>query len=548
MVALTVFTLSIHLAVATAYIWPSPQLDALEALRFDLDSHPILQFIDPCDTFNFGPNGNTNLSGRSNTADWIRTAYHDMATHDAAAGTGGMDASIRFPEELGRDENVGTGFNNTLQILLGVVNRYVSIADALTLGATIAIENCNGPQIAFRGGRIDATKPNAPGVPEPQQDLPTHIRAFARQGLNQKEMIGLIACGHSFGGVQHVPFPQIVPEMDDPTNTESVAHFDSTSVTFDNNVATEYISGRTQNPLVVGLNQTTNSDKRIFGSDKNVTMKAFAKSLTLFASTCATLFAKMFDSVPKGVKLTEVLAPLPVKPANMQLVLNNGTLQLSGQIRLWNAVADPARTVRLAYAEHGSTSYTHKNITLRATGATNGGRGASAAWYTLSPPLSIPARTGISRFRVEVDGKVMDQGGRGFAFMDDVVLSRTSCLTNSDASSLAGRVDVAVRTGTNPARVYLEREVVSRGKTPVVVVETDIPRPSALDNANTTTNVTATATATNATYAIWSLEFDNGSATNGFVASTLGVETHGGVKSTRLGKIELFGLPPCAGS
>ena len=38
--------------------------------------------------------------------------------------------------------------------------------------------------------------------------------------------------------------------------------------------ATEYIAGTTQNPLVVGLNDTTNSDKRIFGSDGNVTMRS----------------------------------------------------------------------------------------------------------------------------------------------------------------------------------------------------------------------------------------------------------------------------------
>jgi hypothetical protein len=109
-----------------------------------------------------------------------------------------------------------------------------------------------GPEIAFRGGRIDAGEPNTPGVPEPQQDLDSHIAAFARQGFTQTEMIKLIACGyvhsvytpsyffdlgrHSFGGVEHAPFPDIVPEMNDANNTLSVAHFDSTFVHFDNNV------------------------------------------------------------------------------------------------------------------------------------------------------------------------------------------------------------------------------------------------------------------------------------------------------------------------
>jgi hypothetical protein len=52
-----------------------------------------------------------------------------------------------------------------------------------------------GPEIKFRGGRIDATEANKPGVPEPQQDLDAHIASFARQGFTQTEMIGLVACG-----------------------------------------------------------------------------------------------------------------------------------------------------------------------------------------------------------------------------------------------------------------------------------------------------------------------------------------------------------------
>lgn len=59
-----------------------------------------------------------------------------------------------------------------------------------------------GPHITYRGGRVDATGPNTPGgVPEPFQTLDDHTSAFARMGFNQTEMIGLIACGHSLGGV-----------------------------------------------------------------------------------------------------------------------------------------------------------------------------------------------------------------------------------------------------------------------------------------------------------------------------------------------------------
>lgn len=116
--------------------------------------------------------------------------------------------------------------------------------------------------------------------------------------------------------------------------------------------ATEYIAGTTQNPLVVGLNDTTNSDKRIFGSDGNATMAScvvsfhlhrcvvvndthrFAKSPELFASTCADLFARMIDTVPRGVQLSEVLTPLPVKPDNLELVLDGDALKFSAEVRV----------------------------------------------------------------------------------------------------------------------------------------------------------------------------------------------------------------------
>ena len=84
----------------------------------------------------------------------------------------------------------------------------------------------------FRGGRIDATSANAPGVPQPFQDLESHTASFARQGFNQTEMISLIACGHSFGGVQHSSFPDIVKGQDGVADVQQT--FDTTPFNFDN--------------------------------------------------------------------------------------------------------------------------------------------------------------------------------------------------------------------------------------------------------------------------------------------------------------------------
>ncbi|KAJ7463365.1 heme peroxidase [Mycena latifolia] len=516
------FTFLAYLATAHAYVWPSPQLEALDGLRFSMARHDdagLAIFVEPCDQFFFATvNSTGRVSGRANAADWIRTAYHDMATHNGAQGTGGLDASIRFPEEQARTENAGDGFANTLSVLVASANRYISIADAIAIGAITAIESCGGPEIAFRGGRVDALEPNAPGVPRPEQDLAMHIASFASQGFTQTEMIGLVACGHTFGGVQHTPFPDIVPELNDPESTESVAHFDSTFVHFDNNVATEYISGSTQNPLVIGFNDTTNSDKRIFGSDGNFTMRSFANSPDLFASTCATLIARMVDTVPSDVKLTEVITPPSVKPSELSVILAGDMLKVSAEIRLWNLTDDPERTVRGLLHDHAGGTHT---ISLDSLGATSSFNGRySAAWYGMNATLD--ASTGITSMRFVVDTKLEDQGGQGFPVQDDVLFSETSCAT----SESAGRFDIAVRNGVNPTRVYLESVSVDNTSRPIVS-ETDVPRPAQQGAARDA-------------YSIWSIYLTDPSA-----IYTIGAELNG-VKFSTVDSHALTDFPPCS--
>ncbi|KAF8142799.1 heme peroxidase, partial [Mycena galopus ATCC 62051] len=497
-------------ATAKAYIWPSPQLDALESVRYDqigFNSHAFAIFVQPC-TASFSA-----IPGRSDVGDWILTAYHDMATYNITDGTGGMDGSIRLPEEQARPE-ARNGFQNTFDQLAIQVSRYVScmrparrlealildliFLDIFAIGAITAIENCGGPEIAFRGGRIDAGVANAPGVPEPQQDLDSHIAAFARQGFTQTEMIGLVACGHTFGGVEQTPFPDIVA----PTNgsSDTVSHCDTTFVQFDNNVATEYIAGTTQNPFVVGVNDTANSDKRIFGSDGNVTIASFvlcfpstgarswlykfAASPELYVSTCADLFARMLNTVPSGVQLSDMITPLPVKPDNILITLLGDTLTFSGQVRFWNTTEDASRTVTLLWDDHVGGM---NNVSLPFAGVSTATAGRySAVWYTINP-IPLDAAAGITSMSFSADGVLEDQGGLGFAVQDGVVFSETSCQTQEPL----WRLDVAVRNNANVTRVYLEQSVTdSVGR--VSVNETDIAPP-------------AQPAAANAAYSIWSL-------------------------------------------
>ncbi|KAF7375896.1 Peroxidase [Mycena sanguinolenta] len=477
---------------ANGWTYPNLQLDALDTLRWDQigynsgpnpNSPGIGTFIAPCTFFTSDTSGN---SGRSNAADWIRTAYHDMATYNQTDGTGGLDASIRFGAEQARPENVGDAFNNTINVVSGHANRYVSVADTLAVAAVMAFENCGGPQIAFRGGRVDATEPNVPGVPQPQDTLDAHIADFARSGFTQTEMISLVACGHSFGGVQHAIFPDIVPDLDDPTDTQSVQHFDTTFTNFDNNIASEYIAGTTQNPLVVGSNITTNSDQRIFGSDGNATMLSFANSAELFASTCSTLIARMLDTVPSGVQLTEVVTPLPVKPTNLVHILDGDNMVFTLDVRIWNSTNTSMAVVMLWDDHNGATNST--TLPARRLGTSSAINDLyKATWYGVDE-LTFDGVAGITTMRFTVNGDLEDQNGLGFPVQDSVLFSTSSC--SFSRNPILARIDVAVRNGVNATRVFLEHTSFDSTGAPVVT-RIDVPPPTQ-------------AVAVNSAYSVWS--------------------------------------------
>lgn len=152
-----------------------------------------------------------------------------MATADVEAGIGGMDASIGF--ERFRSENVGYhAFTDSLLFFADFMSAYSSMADLIALGAVMSVTACTmSPNrkplfLPFRGGRIDATEPGPFGIPEPHHDLASHTNSFKKQGFNATEMIGLVACGHSLGGVNGRDFPTIVPVKNDSVGVNSGNH------------------------------------------------------------------------------------------------------------------------------------------------------------------------------------------------------------------------------------------------------------------------------------------------------------------------------------
>ncbi|KAJ6452484.1 hypothetical protein C8R45DRAFT_1193912 [Mycena sanguinolenta] len=223
---------------------------------------------------------------------------------------------------------------------------------------------------------------------------------------------------------------------------------------------------------------TTSSDKRIFGSDGNTTMlsfvnhpvdpmKRFANSPDIFASTCADLFARMLHTVPSGVQLTDVILPLPVKPSNIEVIVDGDTLQLWGQLRV--------RT--------GNATLTFYGLSF-----STGGK-YSAAWYVRNTTefsvLYLDAIAGVKSLSFIVDGELQDQNGLGFAIQDGFMFATV-----------------------NPTRVYLEQTTTDSVER-IAVVEIDISPPSQ-------------PVALNSAYSLWSINVTSPTAPYG-----IGVEIQG---------------------
>ncbi|KAJ7694001.1 heme peroxidase [Mycena olivaceomarginata] len=438
---------------ADAYIWPS-QYDILEdayVLSSGFGSDGTVDEVTPCSAT---PAGNS--PGRQNTAEWLRTAYHDMATYDSATGLGGLDGSIQF--ETDRPENIGTAMNTTVEFFGPLQSKRAS-------WSCWRSRTAGGPTIPFRPGRIDATEAGAPGVPQPEQSLETHVAAFARQGFNMTEMIGLVACGHTVGGVHEIDFPQTVHgAITTPDNPEGVVHFDDSFDVYDNHIAVQYIDGTNTDPLVVGFNTTTNSDARIFSADGNRTMQSFAADPNFFLSRCGSLLERMLNTVPAGVVLGDVIEPLEVKPHQLRLFFDNtGGLTLSGDIRIFGtnsiaAAADPAdmpvtlvaSTYSNCRCSSGLIATAEKNSNYSTTATWDDFMAATSLWgavqlFSISTPIE-PA-TGISSFVVDwaynsqLPLTTSDNGGSGFPLQDVVLFQRTgSCHGTVDQNSTVNAV------------------------------------------------------------------------------------------------------------
>ncbi|KAG6852947.1 hypothetical protein C0991_007957, partial [Blastosporella zonata] len=182
-------------------------------------------------------------------------------------------------------------------------------ADVIALGAVFGVSTCSGPIIPYRGGRVDVWEAGLSGVPEPQQDISTHEAIFARAGFTTAEMIQLVACGHTMGGVRSTDFPQLVPP--NANSQEPVFEDFDTTIQFDNAVVTQYLD------------------------------------------------------VPHGVTLTDEITVIPAKVHDVQLTFEKSIFVFKASFRLQQAInstINKNRTVKMLWCDrYGSNQNCNGN-------------------------------------------------------------------------------------------------------------------------------------------------------------------------------------------
>ncbi|ETN41630.1 uncharacterized protein HMPREF1541_03566 [Cyphellophora europaea CBS 101466] len=415
--------------------------------------------VSPCDfqrTTSFVP-----------AAGFIRTAFHDVAGHDSATGVGGLDASIAFEltGEHGKD-NAGPFANNSLTFLARYYSVQASMADLMALGLYTSVRSCGGPDIATRTGRIDAQEAGPFGVPKPNDTQQGYKDTFSRIGFNPQEMIKLVACGHTLGGVHREQFPQIATK-------ENMSPFDSTESKFDNRVAVEYVSNTTRNPLVTGPNDSFRSDKIIFTIDHDKTIKQLTDAQT-FQNECKIIMQKMIDTVPGSVTLSEPIQVYDVKPGSLSLALSgNGTIVFNGEIRVRTTQGQVAN-VSLVYKNRDGIK--GNNTISTAFAGTANGHDDSFVFYSFS--ASLPAKSSITSFDVIVTGAdgsttTYNNNGKSFPVQDNIFVQLPDCSVSATTPAGKASVNIVAAVRGSAASVTLSATTHTQRDVPMPLLSTN---------------------------------------------------------------------------
>ncbi|KAK2066499.1 hypothetical protein P8C59_000311 [Phyllachora maydis] len=318
------------------------------------------------------------------------------------------------------------------------------MADLLAAAVYASVRSCGGPIIPLRTGRIDATAAGPVGVPQPENSRRTFINQFDRMGFSIPDMIQMVACGHTIGRVHSTTFPHLVPS----STPDGEQAFDSTDAVFDNKIVTDYVSGNTTDPLVVGPSIAVgqNADLKVFNADRNATITAMTDARA-FATSCQAILQRMIEVVPSSVSLSSsTLVSYMVKPVGMQLTLNKdaSTLALSGWIRVKTTKLpmDQISSLTLDWLDRNGGKdcgkIGHCSVTATVQGAATG-LDDSFAFFPINQDIDTSA--GISAFTVTLNlasgqQRTFDNNGNMYPLTDAILLQKpqSSPLTTTTAS------------------------------------------------------------------------------------------------------------------
>ncbi|KAI1207825.1 heme peroxidase [Annulohypoxylon truncatum] len=395
--------------VVAMFYYPNPAASALEHILVDNWGAYASNFssaITPCDNYVTEVGLPAINSRRTTSAQWLRVAFHDFATADVAAGTGGLDASIGFETE--REENSGSAFNDSFTFWQPFVNEFVSMADLLAVGTVMSVHLCGGKYIPYQYGRVDATAADPKtGVPEPSTSLEDTLAQFKQAGFNQSDAIALTACGHTIGSVHAGGFPTVVEESAiTPNNTNGAVNLDDTRAVFDSAVVHEYIdsTGQRGGPLVTSFNETSRSDLRLYESDDNKTMLELYAQGDGFQETCVDLLGRMLNTVPAGVQLQPAIEPALIKPINVTWdITTNNQLVLSGKVRVLYTGEASDGPISITFSNgYTETLVPEENLGISAFKLSNSQTNTTTQYFPFS--ISSGNLSGVSSFAVTATG------------------------------------------------------------------------------------------------------------------------------------------------
>ena len=285
---------NILILTALAYSYAAQAIGSIEATQNAANSFTfILAAPSNClQTLNDLPQSSVS---KNMAAMWIRATFHDAGTWDGKSG--GADASLLsfldYEENAGLAPSIAPKFMQNPQVKM-------SKADMIALAGQISISHCGGPNMTFRAGRLDTTKPTSPinRIPVGNSTLAAFRPRLAAMGWTNEDIVVLITGSHTMGGIHGKNTPALTSKPFVP--------FDDTPGIFDNNVFKKTLEGYCPVPMdcEIAKDPILRPLVEKYANDQQAFFDQYAISFTkLIDQTSSTLGQPQKVNVPLHVGL-----------------------------------------------------------------------------------------------------------------------------------------------------------------------------------------------------------------------------------------------------